>query len=1044
MLTQTLRRILTLSPKGRTTLQFVRLLESAAIRASRAEVYASLDEMRRKGLVFIDRGGYWHLGRQHSGTSVSEEAMPTVSGETRTDAPLLSVNLRRQPESDPAESADEVESAQNDAAPPVKKLLSYYQSTQTADLRGPISYALSDHENRFQLFRAPRRWWNPAATLMIELESLPPTFRFALSKRRGEPVVIGYPLEIISRDGVTEAVPVGLIGATIIRSGFSIEVTPQASGMILNPDWLIKTANGWKGGVGGLAERFGGATNVDLEEFCEILSDCMELRQSGRLEPNSLTGTIDPETVGICNAAAILLPADNALNRHTGADLGRLAEMSEAELEGTALWRVLRENSAPDIPGLVANPVPLTPNQFEAAQLAAISAVSAITAPPGTGKSHIIVSLIASAIAQSKSVLLVSTNEQAIDPIENRLAELATDSRLLLRADGKTGERAKGFIEVMSELVGDRTRPNADVIGADLQTLRAKAEERAAVCIDYLQARRLHCSLSQHVERRAAILARLGEKQVGAGRMISFSRGRREREGQSLPEVLEPGATLEEIEAVIERDRTFLAGIETRDVDPVTLGEEVLAIAARVFPQLAANALAIDPVDRQQIHAEQERYRSPELIEIEEVPERIARVVTGCQPVWAVNPRSASARIPLVPGLFDFVIFVDGNFCDIATALPLMARAKQAVIFGDPDQLDAVPRLEPIQERLLLDDSELSLQSMKGYLQSSSSLFGYCSARPGTRSAILRDQFRSAPAIVEYLNDGFYHGRLRPCRDVSGLKLSGAAAPGISWTDVRGRALPDRYGQPRNHDEAEALAAHLEFLIMQSKFDGSIGVVSPFRAQVSIIRRLADKKIPRELQESAGLEIALTSRFQGQAKDIMLFSPVAAPGIAESAKALLMDDTRHFSTSIGRARTLAHVFGDMGYAQRSGIRPLADLAKAAAVKRGAENPEGGFVSNWQRRVDEALRARGLSPSPQYPVGGHYLDFAIFGEGGIKLDLEVDGRQWLADPDNGRKFENVWWDHQLKNQGWRVRRFWVHELEHDMEKCLDQVERDLAG
>ena len=81
MLTQTLRRILTLSPKGRTTLQFVRLLETASIRASRAEVYASLDEMRRKGLVFIDRGGYWHLGSKHAGPSGPEEAVPDFSSE---------------------------------------------------------------------------------------------------------------------------------------------------------------------------------------------------------------------------------------------------------------------------------------------------------------------------------------------------------------------------------------------------------------------------------------------------------------------------------------------------------------------------------------------------------------------------------------------------------------------------------------------------------------------------------------------------------------------------------------------------------------------------------------------------------------------------------------------------------------------------------------------------------------------------------------------------------------------------------------------------
>ena len=98
----------------------------------------------------------------------------------------------------------------------------------------------------------------------------------------------------------------------------------------------------------------------------------------------------------------------------------------------------------------------------------------------------------------------------------------------------------------------------------------------------------------------------------------------------------------------------------------------------------------------------------------------------------------------------------------------------------------------------------------------------------------------------------------------------------------------------------------------------------------------------------------------------------------------------------------------------------------------------------ERILDAAMRARGLRPLPQYEIAGRRLDFALFGRGEIKLDVEVDGRFWHQNIDGSRKQSDLWRDHQLKSLGWRVRRFWVDELSKDMEACLDLIERDLAA
>ena len=69
--------------------------------------------------------------------------------------------------------------------------------------------------------------------------------------------------------------------------------------------------------------------------------------------------------------------------------------------------------------------------------------------------------------------------------------------------------------------------------------------------------------------------------------------------------------------------------------------------------------------------------------------------------------------------------------------------------------------------------------------------------------------------------------------------------------------------------------------------------------------------------------------------------------------------------------------------------------------------------------------------------------ALFGLGDIKIDLEVDGRRWHTDIDGNRKVSDIWRDHQLKSMGWKVIRFWVDELDKDMERCIGLIEQELT-
>ena len=146
--------------------------------------------------------------------------------------------------------------------------------------------------------------------------------------------------------------------------------------------------------------------------------------------------------------------------------------------------------------------------------------------------------------------------------------------------------------------------------------------------------------------------------------------------------------------------------------------------------------------------------------------------------------------------------------------------------------------------------------------------------------------------------------------------------------------------------------------------------------------------------------------------------------------------------AISRARAVAMIFGDLEFARTGKLSALRRLAAWATESR-KNSGEDVFDSAWERKVYHALKERGLKPFPQHEIAGRRLDFALFGENGVKLDLEVDGRKWHEGPDGRRKTSDIWRDHQLSSMGWKVRRFWVDELARDMEACLDIIQRDLS-
>ncbi len=374
----------------------------------------------------------------------------------------------------------------------------------------------------------------------------------------------------------------------------------------------------------------------------------------------------------------------------------------------------------------------------------------------------------------------------------------------------------------------------------------------------------------------------------------------------------------------------------------------------------------------------------------------------------------------------------EASQCDIPSALPLFARAKRTVVVGDPMQLRHVSRVTPAREVELLRQQGLSLEGTGGWLASVRSLFDVAERR-AQRRHFLAEHYRSHPDIASYVSRTFYDGRLSPLTSSSALPPVPGLRPGIHWQHVEGEIRAARSGcfAPT---EIGAVVEHIARLL-DAGFEGTIGVATPFREQA---RRLSDAiaaRFPAAALDRHQLVASSIHQFQGDARDVMLVSLCLGRGTPRGSLEFLRREARLLNVAISRARVVCLVFGDREMACRSGIGHITRLLEF--VERH-ERPVGGgrqpFQSPWEKRLYEALRARGLVTVPQFPLAGRFLDLAV---PEVRLDIEVDGDHHRG-PDGRHRIEDRWRDLQLRSIGWNVLRFWVYELRENLDGCVERI------
>ncbi len=866
-----------------------------------------------------------------------------------------------------------------------------------------------------------------------------------------------------------------------------------------------------------LAEELGfsEAEPPELDEFmarlAEIRDDWDWKEQINPACLSSGTPLAQITEAGIYNRAIVFGCERSPYTKGLEQELAELQKKTEEVYRPTALGAWLRRDftsfRAPAAQeSELLEPLPLNSEQREAIEKGLTLPLTVITGPPGTGKSQVVSTLLINAARRGLRVLFASKNNKAVDVVETRVNALG--SRPVLLRLGR-GEYQTNLSQYLTTLLASRVTPEDDenfreaqseysALTVKIRTLQDRAQEivelrnavdaaerKAETVRSELGEERFNrfCSLDandfQHQAERllAAAECACRERQPIFMRLFWFAfrnarltalcrvaeNVRKSLESVGIPVPANPTAdahvaawieTSNELRRRSEQVRLASAYSTSKSM---RVWEAWLRLApARLNQSDRKNLGDFNAVLRLLVQSDGQGQRAGR-----DVFARYYRLfphLVSQLPCWAVTSLSARGRIPLEAGFFDLLVVDEASQCDIASLLPLLFRAKAAVIIGDPMQLRHISAISPRRDRDLLQQHGLAETNIN-WAFSENSVFDLASPLASADDIImLRDHHRSHADIIGFSNDHFYGGRLRVATNYDRLRRPALDTPTVRWVQVEGTVTKPGSGA-LNEAEAKAVVLELERMLVRQGYRGSVGVVTPFRAQANKIRDLLHAHPQANLMLRSGeLLVDTVHRFQGDERDVMIFSPVVSRAMPQGASIFLRKTGNLFNVAITRARATLVVVGDFGAAKNSDIKHLSAFANYVesvntntrhAGMRGQENYDGGSnfpavarpepVSDWERLLYTKLYQAGLRPIPQYDVEKFILDFALV-VGNRRLDVEVDGeryhRDWTGELLRRDQLRNM----RLIELGWDVMRFWVYELRDQMPQCVERVKR----
>jgi AAA domain len=354
--------------------------------------------------------------------------------------------------------------------------------------------------------------------------------------------------------------------------------------------------------------------------------------------------------------------------------------------------------------------------------------------------------------------------------------------------------------------------------------------------------------------------------------------------------------------------------------------------------------------------------------------------ILQAMPIWLVNSAHVHQVLPLEKELFDLVIIDEASQSDIASTLPLLQRAKRAVIVGDPNQLRHLSFLSIEQQNKFLQNFDLQsliLKKQFSFRDTSILDLAFDSVQSQQQVHFLDEHFRSLPGIIAFSNQRFYNTQLK----IMTATPQNLTEETVLVINTKGRRTASGY----NTLEAEEITNQI-LKIIQSEADleehlcQSIGVLSPFRAQVDVLKKQLSNQCSSESWLRHRILIGSPFDFQGEERDIMFISWVLDAQSPPGAFAFLNREDV-FNVSITRARSRQYLYTSSDVSGMPVGNLLREYIESLSKQTSKNDLIGVETDHFMDEVIRFLKHKGVTHLiPHYHIAGMDIDLVVVYDG----------------------------------------------------------------
>jgi len=422
------------------------------------------------------------------------------------------------------------------------------------------------------------------------------------------------------------------------------------------------------------------------------------------------------------------------------------------------------------------------------------------------------------------------------------------------------------------------------------------------------------------------------------------------------------------------------------------------------------------------------------------------RYMDACRdaiPIWIMPRYLVAEMIDPSPGRYDLVIVDEASQLGIES-LFLFYISKKIIVVGDDQQIS--PAGVGVADAAIAGLQQHFLDGVphQHALSPQSSLYSNAKIR-FNQNIVLREHFRCMPEIIQFSNDLCYASNGTPLDPLR-------AYPANRLEPIVLRHVPDGYRQggaqhAHNPPEAEAVVKQICACIEDPRYAGaSMGVISlQGEAQAKLIESMLLETLDPEVIEERRLICGDAYAFQGDERNVVLLSMVAAPG--ERRIGVLSNEAarQRFNVAVSRAQDQLWLFHTAELDTLSEACMRHHLLRYMLDPRRQATDEAAqrFDSEFERQVYRRITSRGYHVRTQVCVGDsanhrYRIDLVVEGMQG-RLAVECDGDEWHG-PD--RYEQDMSRQRDLERAGWQFARIRGGVFYRDPEKALEPVWAEL--